>query len=87
MNQFYQDYKDDNVTVLGVNYDRVDAQALQQIITEMGVEFPTLISDPAEQLGIGEIPGLPATYIFNPEGKLSKKLSKLKGRKNHALCN
>lgn len=74
LNQLYQMYKNDNVAVLGVNYDRVDQQQLQQIITEMGVEFPTLITDPAEQLGIGEIAGLPVTYIFNPQGKLSARL-------------
>ena len=74
LQELYETYKNDNVTVLGVNYDRVDDQQLQQIIIEMGVAFPTLTSDPAEQLGIGAIPGLPATYIFNPQGKLTAKL-------------
>ncbi|MEE9451735.1 MAG: TlpA disulfide reductase family protein [Gammaproteobacteria bacterium] len=74
LNRFYQTYKNDNVTLLGVNYDRVNSEQLQQIIEDMDVQFLTLSADPAEELGIGEVLTLPATYILNPEGQLISKL-------------
>lgn len=73
LNSFYQRHKN-NVVVLGVSYDQVSGKKLQQVIDKMKIQFPTLSSDPATALGLGNVPGLPATYIFNPQGKLSQRL-------------
>lgn len=75
INAFYNTHKNDHVVVLGVNYDRPDSNDhLLQIIQKMGIEFPTLKSDPTQALKIGDIPGLPATFVFDPKGKLVARL-------------
>ncbi len=74
LNVFYNDYKKKDVIVFGVSYDQVGLDELNNVIKKIGAKFPTLAEDPAPLLGLGNIPGLPATYVFNPKGKLVKTL-------------
>ncbi len=86
LNSFYNNHRQ-SVIMLGVNYDQVNGKELNAIIAKMGVAFPTLNNDPAQLLDLGDIPGLPATYIFNPQGKLSKRLLGVQNQKTlaHAI--
>jgi thiol-disulfide isomerase/thioredoxin len=74
LNAFYKKYKDKGVDVVGVSYDQVKPTPLKKIVKEMGIDFPTLAEDPASLIGIGNIPGLPATYILDRNGKVVKSL-------------
>jgi len=74
LNAFYQSHKNTDAIVLGVNYDHADGPALQKIVSELNVAFPTLTKDPAALFGIGQIPGLPASYLIAPNGKLKNTL-------------
>lgn len=74
LNAFYKQTKDTGVVLYGVNYDHVSKDTLEKIIKKMSIDYPNLIGDPAKSLGLGNIPGLPATYIFDPKGRLVKKL-------------
>jgi thiol-disulfide isomerase/thioredoxin len=64
----------DNVVVLGVNFDQVPLYELKMLIRQLDIEFPTLAVNPGPQLGLPDIPGLPTTYILNPQGKLVNRL-------------
>ena len=64
----------EQVTVLGVNYDGTTGEELQQELTELGVTFPTLATDPAAQLGVPRPQVLPTTLVIDPNGKLSETL-------------
>ncbi|QSP94255.1 TlpA family protein disulfide reductase [Marinobacter salinisoli] len=59
-----------DIAVLGVNFDGVQGQALQQLGERMGIEFTLLAEDPAEKLGWDVPIALPATFIVGPEGDL-----------------
>lgn len=60
--------------VLGVNYDGLTGDALANLATEMGIEFPVLEVDPRERWG-AELPAvLPSTLIVSPDGRLSQVL-------------
>ena len=74
LNAFYEKNKDKDVMVIGVNYDNVDPTQLKKIIAAEGITYPNLSNDPRLTLGLGDIPGLPATYVFGPDGKLKDKL-------------
>jgi thiol-disulfide isomerase/thioredoxin len=75
LNAFYQAHvKKHDLMMLGVNYDHAPAAQLAALIKRVGVQFPTLTSDPAKQLGIAHVPGLPATFIFTATGKLQNTL-------------
>ncbi len=60
--------------VLGISYDQVAIDKLPTVIKKMQIKFPTLKVDPAMELGIENVPGLPVTYLINPQGKLVKEL-------------
>lgn len=82
LNRFYEKYRTKNVQLLGVNYDSVEPRELAKIIQKIGVHYPTLLTDPSEPLGLGDIPGLPATYVFTPTGHLKIKLFGKQTRKS-----
>ena len=74
LNAFYEAHQKENITILSVSYDQVDNSKLKAIIKKLGIKYPVLVSDPADHFRIKQIPGLPATYVFSPDGKLKQKL-------------
>lgn len=70
-NRFYETYKNKNIAVFGVNYDGGLSQEEQKpLIAQYQILYPSLAFDPADTLKIGDIKGVPVTFVFNPEGKL-----------------
>jgi peroxiredoxin len=74
LNAFYSGHKDLDAVVLGVNYDQVDITQLQQLVKQFVINYPVLSTDPGPALGITSVPGIPASFLINPEGKLVKTL-------------
>lgn len=74
LNTFYQKHKDMDAVVLGVNYEGVNPEQLRQIIGQLNIQYPILMTDPAAKFGIQNVPVLPATYLIDPHGKLVKLL-------------
>lgn len=56
--------------VLGVNFDGITGQNLQNLGEKMDIRFRLLAEDPGPQLGWKLPMGLPASYIVTPEGEL-----------------
>lgn len=73
LNAFAKKYKD-KVVVMGISYDQLEPDQLPALVKKMKIEFTTLKYDPGMEVGIEHVPGLPATYIINPKGKLVKTL-------------
>lgn len=59
-----------DITVLGVNFDGVEGEALARLGERMGIEFTLLAEDPGPALGWTLPVGLPATFVVNPGGDL-----------------
>lgn len=74
LNAFYHAHKNQGVKLIGVNYDLTPVDKLKQLVAKFHIEFPVLTSDPAKEIGIDNVPGLPSTYIVGPDGKLVKRL-------------
>ena len=70
LNSTYSDY----VKVLGVNFDRLEAENLSKAIKKLNINFENLKSDPSDILRISRPSALPTTYIYNTDGELSFKL-------------
>ncbi len=64
-----------DVSVYGVNYDGLQGGQLAAAIAELGIEFDSLSSDPATQLGVARPQVLPTTYLLDPEGTLQQTLT------------
>lgn len=74
LNRFYQNHKKDPLVLFGVNYDALPPMDQQRIIRRLDMRYPNLLEDPATILNLGDITGVPVTFIFNPKGKLVKTL-------------
>ena len=64
----------DQVQVLSVNFDGVPAETLATQARGLGIEFPTLLSDPRPALGAAPPMGLPETLVLDRSGKLVRVL-------------
>ena len=63
-----------DVNVLAVNFDGVAGDKLNAAVKKIGVKIPSLITNPIPYLHIPKPSSLPATYVINPEGKLTATL-------------
>lgn len=62
--------KKNNLIVLGVAMDYQDGKAVLQFSDQMMVTYPIILGDQKSAAQIGAIPGLPTTYLYNPQGKV-----------------
>ena len=74
LNRFYEKNKHKNVALFAVNYDAIPLEMQQKLIKQLDIRYPALKKDPASALKLGDIRGVPATFIFNPKGELSRTL-------------
>ncbi len=66
----WQRYRSDGVVVLGV--DSGDTRgAARSFLSAHGVTYP-IVFDPGQTLALGAyaVPGLPVTYVLNPQGRI-----------------
>jgi len=59
-----------DITVLGVNFDGIEGEALQELGQRMGIEFTMLAKDPGPGFGWSLPVALPATFLVDPAGQL-----------------
>ena len=59
----------ENITVLGYNFDKQSGAALTQQVTKLAIEFPNLSQDPAVLFDQAKPSALPATMVINPQGE------------------
>lgn len=74
LNHFYEKNKKNNVALFAVNYEALPVDMQQQLIKQFDIKYPSLQQDPARALRLGNIRGVPVTFIFNPQGQLSDTL-------------
>ena len=74
LNSFYQQHKNRDAVVLGINYDGLPTEQLQQLARKDNIRFPLLSSDPRNHWGLQEVTTLPSTFIISPDGNTVKKL-------------
>jgi hypothetical protein len=50
--------------------DYQDPKQVLQFADQMMVSYPIILGDHKMAAQVGAIPGLPTTYLYNPEGKV-----------------
>ncbi|KTD36491.1 thiol-disulfide oxidoreductase ResA [Legionella nautarum] len=68
LNRFYKKNKD-RVALFAVNYDSLPLAHQIALIRKHNISYPSLRSSPARDLKLGDIRGVPATFVFNPNGQ------------------
>ncbi len=67
---FHEENKDKDAVVLGINFETVGIKKLRQFTEEYFINYPILRTKPGPNGELGEIPGLPTTYLVSPEGEI-----------------
>ncbi len=80
---FYQQHlPTGKATVIGVNFEDIDADGVQKFATKLGINFPIVHSNNLSgETPFGKVFGLPQTYILNPQGQLTFKKAGLINQK------
>lgn len=63
------DDKKNNLVVIGVALDYRDPKEVLQFTDQMMISYPMVLGTHKLAAQVGAIPGLPTTYLFNPQGK------------------
>lgn len=69
LNALHED-KRNNLVVLGIAMDYRDRQTVLDFAQQMMATFPIIFGDRQIAAQIGTVPGLPTTYLYNPQGKV-----------------
>jgi len=73
LNAFYKAHQG-KVALFAVNFDGLPLKEQKVLIKKAGIRFPSLATNPRRQLGLEELRGVPATFVFDPNGRLRKTL-------------
>lgn len=65
---FHERNKDRDAVVVGVNYEDISAEQLTAFVERHMVSYPVLRAEPFADSPLGSIPGLPTTFVIDPEG-------------------
>ena len=68
---FHEEHKDKGAVVLGISFEEVGIKKLRQFTEEYFINYPILRSTPGPSGELGEIPGLPITYLISPNGEIA----------------
>lgn len=72
LNAFQQRHAPHHAVVVGYNLDGLAEARLGKLLEEWKINFPTLVVNPSQQLGVKSIRAVPLTVLINPEGKIVK---------------
>jgi thiol-disulfide isomerase/thioredoxin len=70
LNTFYRHHKK-SIALYAINFDNIPIDSQLDLIKQLGIRYPSLSEDPRPQLGLEHVRGVPATFVFDPEGHLS----------------
>jgi thiol-disulfide isomerase/thioredoxin len=65
---FHESHKDSDAVVIGISMDETPVAALSRFVEENMMTYP-IVPMRSDMPMIGNIPGLPTTYLIDPTGK------------------
>jgi peroxiredoxin len=68
---FHANHKDKDAVVIGVAMERIKKARLKAFVDEQFISYPILMMNPAASTELGRVPGLPTSYLINPQGELT----------------
>ena len=74
LNTLAAQLSEQSVQVLGVNFDALQGEKLNQAAQDMGITFTVLAKDPAERYQLPRAEVLPVTYIVDSQGRMRERL-------------
>lgn len=66
---FHDDHKDKDGVVLGLNTEMLSADKIKSFLDDYFVTYPNFMTGgPVSNTELGQVPGLPTTFLVSPEG-------------------
>ncbi len=60
--------------VLGVSFDEMNPEDMDQFAQKLNIQYPLLLSDPAKAWNLPAADVLPTSYLIDPQGQLKARL-------------
>ncbi len=82
---FHDRHKDHDAVVVGVNFEDIGGEQLSSFVDSYMMTYPVLRSDPLPVTPLGAVPGLPTTYLIDPDGnKVARQVGPITGEQLEA---
>lgn len=70
LERFHLDHQARNAMVLGINMERITPKALRRFVDEQKLSYPILMAEPAAATELGKVPGMPVSFLIDPQGRV-----------------
>ena len=70
LQSFHDDHKDDDAVVIGINAELIDKERLLAFLDDYFITYPVFLSKPGQSSELGQVPGLPTTFLVTPQGEV-----------------
>ncbi len=70
LQDFYERHKDKDAVVLGIAFQNATTEHLRQFVEQQLLTYPILRDRPREATELGPIPGLPTSFLVDPQGRV-----------------
>jgi thiol-disulfide isomerase/thioredoxin len=70
LQSFHDEHAHKDAMVLGINAELISQERLQTFLEDYFISYPIFISKPETQSELGQIRGLPTTFLVTPQGKV-----------------
>jgi peroxiredoxin len=67
---FHNNHKETDAVVIGVDMEIIKLERLRKFVDKQFLSFPILLSEPVARSELGDIPGLPTSFLIDPEGRV-----------------
>jgi len=67
---FHEEHHLNDAVVIGINFEDISTDKLKAFAEDYFFNYPILRETPAASSVLGEIPGLPTTFIISPQGEI-----------------
>ena len=67
---FHNDRHDQDAMVLGINAELISREKLATFLDDYFITYPNFVSRPGRPSKLGQVPGLPTTFVVSPEGEV-----------------
>lgn len=70
LERFHLDHEAKGAMVLGINMERITPKALRRFVDEQMLSYPILMAEPAAASELGKVPGMPTSFLIDPQGQV-----------------
>lgn len=70
LQSFHDAYEKRGAIVIGINTERVSKEQLLGFLDNFFITYPIFTSPPIQESTLGNIPGLPTTFLVSPQGEV-----------------